>query len=766
MSELAEEFSLQFLNVISQSFPPENRLQIILILRGEVVLNLAGEAGQVLRDNEAQIINFNTAFRVSGERDNIIIIISISPFLLFNRPGGLNPFNFSIDAHRFPEQAAMIGERVKNVAMLWLKQNSETWRLEAIRFLLDIVCLLLRYFKSSAPVHQANRLSLRISKAVSWMREHYQEDISLNLIASLLHVTSAHLSRQFSAEVGQNFRTFLTELRFEHAVKEIALTSRPISQIVSDNKFCSMHRFSLLFRERYGLTPGDWRKGVKAGAIVPAIDKSISMEMPKTREVSSVMLFSLLSQASSATNQLDHKEELNLKIERITPSFSGEIDKVKSRCYVIAVGSFTELLKEHVQQQLICLSSGLKNIQVEINDPLEEIFPLQNIHTGELNPTWSPWSNLDIALNFLKKMNLQLVVRLSAISERIARIEEFILHSLLLLGEEYLRGWSFLLEYSMCNGEISCEMTQKQLQLIRDLLPNASVGLAWFNDKNGVSLPPVELLKEIEFIAFSIISNEHDDQLNSPEFKPLENNKVAQVQIDEIIQLLKKHNLHCQLYLQSWSTLTGNTLMINGPFFRGALLMDMLLSLPEEVVMVGLWLNSEQQKEVCVSNTINNNSLSLFFSGMTKRPVFHIVSIKERLNGVICDTGSDWIATRTGNTRQLLLLNAVTINPLLSVQQHFLNDYSKRFTIQLDLGEPGIWRIKKWVFDQKNGALYHQYGLHPTRYDRDEETMRYITLRSEPTLSVHDEFIVRNWSTEITMDINAVCLLELIKIAR
>ncbi|HHU4147874.1 TPA: hypothetical protein ACUB7D_005404, partial [Serratia marcescens] len=84
--------------------------------------------------------------------------------------------------------------------------------------------------------------------------------------------------------------------------------------------------------------------------------------------------------------------------------------------------------------------------------------------------------------------------------------------------------------------------------------------------------------------------------------------------------------------------------------------------------------------------------------------------------------------------------------------------------VQLKFNEPGIWRIKKWVFDQKNGALYHQYGLHPTRYDRDEETMRYISQRSEPTLSVYDEFIINVWNTEIMMDINAVCLLEMIRV--
>ncbi|QHM72121.1 hypothetical protein [Mixta intestinalis] len=122
--------------------------------------------------------------------------------------------------------------------------------------------------------------------------------------------------------------------------------------------------------------------------------------------------------------------------------------------------------------------------------------------------------------------------------------------------------------------------------------------------------------------------------------------------------------------------------------------MDMLLSLPEEVTMMGLWLNSEQQNEVCANNLIENNSLSLFFSATTKRPIFHILALKERLKKRVCDFGPDWIATRSGNVHQLLLLNTVTINPQLSVQQNLLNDYSKCFHIRLALSAPGTWRIK------------------------------------------------------------------------
>jgi beta-xylosidase len=484
----------------------------------------------------------------------------------------------------------------------------------------------------------------------------------------------------------------------------------------------------------------------------------------QTRDVSSVMLFSCLSRAIPDRQPAIHRH-LPVKTACITPDFSSETDRIKARRYVIAVGSFNELLKQHVQQQLTSLRTLLNEFQVEIADSLEDIFALHSIYTGEPNPTWSPWSNLDMACNFLKHIGVSVVIRLSPASEKLERLEQFIHHHILLLGQEYVQKWSFILEMATKENRQLNESAITWLTAIRRMLPGSSVGLALPQSKDEPGLPSVELLKQTDFIAFSLIPNDRSARIDIPEYRPQDNHKIIHQQMNRIITLLKKHQLRCQLYLQSWGTLTGNTLTINGLFFRGALLMDMLLSLPEEVTMMGLWLNSEQQNEVCANNLIENNSLSLFFSATTKRPIFHILALKERLKKRVCDFGPDWIATRSGNVHQLLLLNTVTINPQLSVQQHLLNDYSKCFHIRLALSAPGTWRIKKWVFDQKNGALYHQYGLHPTRYDRDEETMLYISQRSEPTLSVHDERINQEWVTEIMMDINAVCLLELTRIA-
>ena len=765
MQERVNEFLVQFLNIICQRFMPDSKMNLILVLQGEITLSINDNPPQVLKEYQLQAINRNAIWQIDGAQENIVVIITVSPLWLIGGDAALNQHLFTIDHDRSPFQASRLCALICHIATLWLKQNSKIWRLEANRALLEIVAILIEHFESLEPPGQKKSLTPRINKIVAWVEEHYAEPISLQQLAATLHVSTSHLSRQFVAEMGLNFRTYLSNTRFSHAVKDIALTPRPIGQIVRDNGFCSVRRFSVLFHERYGIRPSLWRRRVKAGT---AGAETAEIDVPKniqhTRKVDTNALFALLSRPANQLSSATHHDKNALRSEFIHPQFLSAGKAIKARRYVVVVGRFTELLKQHVQQQLLSLKAILPQFDIEMEDPLTRNDIAHHIHTGEQTPTWSPWSNIDLACCFLKQTGISPLIRLMPNEDSTDRLREFIHHNILLLGQEYVASWSFILDMGQHQTETATALNLKKLNLLQHLLPGCRIGLASHKGGEDTRRLPGELIAKIDFICFSISPNA-DHVSDAPEYKPPENQQIINRQLEIIVRHLKQHAIHCPVYIQSWSTLTGNNLMTNGFFFRGALLMDMLLSLPDEVTMLGVWLNSELQNEVSSSHVIENNSLSLFFIATSKRPIFHIIALRERLKGKVFDCGPGWMAISDGSVQRVLLLNTITINPLLSVQQHLIHDYSKRFTVRLTPGKAGIWRIKQWVFDQKNGALFHQYGLHPTRYDRDEETMRYISQRSEPTLSVRDERILRHWTTDIMMDMNAVCLLELTRIA-
>lgn len=772
----AETFQVQFGNIVRCSGHTLSQIRLLMVLKGKVMIESHGQSRQIMQKGDVQVINPNTDWRMTSEHDNIVVIIDLSPLWLFNRSDDLAHHRFHISTETPPQIVKQMAHLLCQIATLWLKKSSETWALEVNKSLLELFCLLLQNAKEQRSDNYSGAvLSPRITQAVAWIEEHYQQNVSLQQLARRLHVSNAHLSRQFTQETGTNFRNRLTQVRLRQAARLLALSNQTVNQIVSESGFSSLQRFNRLFRERFSMSPGSWRTGVKAGRISlqdhsDSLNDEAGEEMKK---VSSIELFSLLVQ-DMMVPQVKPRESTDLRREHILLSPGTSQGKIRIRQYVIAVDSFSELLKQHVQQQLWLLKRSIHTFAVEVSDPIVGGLDGETVMTGEIPPTWSPWSNLDLACQFLQTLNVAPVIRieleLGELSFRAysVRLKEFIQHNRLLLGDEYVQRWIFILDIDksqMLKVDKRAALCERLFSLIRNMLPDCRIGIAWRQAHENGHFLPTNLYRQADFICIVVAPNDNYDNSSSPNYSPLENQHIIHQQIEELMQHLRRQGISRPLYLQSWSTLTGNMPMTNGLFFRGALLMDTLLSLQEEVSMLGLWLNSALQNEFRSENSIENNSISLFFNANTRRPIFHILALRQRIGEEFFASGPGWVATRQGAVISLLLLNPVTINPQLSVQQHLMNDYCKLYTIQLALPETGTWRIKKWLFNQKNGALYYQYGLQPTRYDRDAETMAYINQRSEPTLRVTDERLNSQWIAEQVLDINAVCLFQLYRIA-
>ncbi|WP_037588225.1 helix-turn-helix transcriptional regulator [Stenoxybacter acetivorans] len=780
------DFDIHFMNIRKYGKIRNNGITIVFVMKGSVLLSTDdNETHSVTCEKDTlYIINRNVTWHMEALQDNVVLFFHLSSLLLLQQSEDFSSSSFSIENDLGGKSILPLRNLLINTTLLWLKKQHETWPVEVKRNLLDICCILLRHFKATSAHSIKSQYSERVSKVINILEDHWNTNIKVQDIAQKLYITTPHLSRQFSRETGISIQHYLTNCRFRHAVKDIAQTTHPISQIASENGFLSVKRLTALFRETWNMTPGEYRRKIKSGTL-DYNDRSdtSSMTTELTEDISTTELFSLLTvpelltQSPPATSNENKSEYINV---RLCGEDTGH--PLKQQHYVISVRSPEDLLKEHIQAQIIRLQEQFTVSLLECGEPLDQhLLPLQYIHTGETMPTWSVWDELDLAFRFLQKRKITPLFRLTVFtkdthlqfSEYLIWLRRFIRHNIVIYGTEQINEWQFILDLRSLPTELSHkELVERCLELfsmLHQLLPHCRVGLSLDNsllkEKYHHILSSNELMAFIHFLGISIIQKSHGNIFSSAQKERSVQEGLHQ--INATIQTLRHYGLHRPIWLEQWGSLTGNTLRTSGLFFRGALLMDTLLNLPKEITMLGFWLNSRLQNEVSGNHIIRTDSLSLFFNGKTRRPVFHVLSIKERLTGNIIDSGCNYIVTSHNDTIRLLLINPVTIDPAFSLQQHLLNDYTRRFYITLDLPEnaSGLWRIKQWIFDQKNGALYHQYGLQPTRYDRDDETMEYINRRSEPTLTVSDKRLKNHWYSEIDMDINAICLIELRKIS-
>ena len=117
----------------------------------------------------------------------------------------------------------------------------------------ELVAVLKKY-------ERLGRYSEQIANALKIIHQEYSEKLTLNYLASKIHINSAYLSRKFHEEVGTGFSEYLNDYRLMQAQKMlIDYPDLSISTIAERCGFNSQHYFSQIFRKMTGQSPRDYR---------------------------------------------------------------------------------------------------------------------------------------------------------------------------------------------------------------------------------------------------------------------------------------------------------------------------------------------------------------------------------------------------------------------------------------------------------------------------------------------------------------------------
>ncbi len=98
-----------------------------------------------------------------------------------------------------------------------------------------------------------------VENAKEFICTHYNEPISLAIIADSLKVNPSYLSDLFHRNIGEPYTKFLTRIRMEQAL--LLLKSNPsekIYVIAEKTGFASSKHFNAVFKKFYGFTPTDY----------------------------------------------------------------------------------------------------------------------------------------------------------------------------------------------------------------------------------------------------------------------------------------------------------------------------------------------------------------------------------------------------------------------------------------------------------------------------------------------------------------------------
>ncbi len=114
-------------------------------------------------------------------------------------------------------------------------------------------------------IRYAPRLSpddRHLQQAQDYLEQHYAEDVSLERLAQLVHLSPYHLSRLFHARLGLPPHAYLNQVRVRHARRLLA-QRLPIAEIALAVGFADQSHLTKAFKRIVGVSPGQYSRSAE-----------------------------------------------------------------------------------------------------------------------------------------------------------------------------------------------------------------------------------------------------------------------------------------------------------------------------------------------------------------------------------------------------------------------------------------------------------------------------------------------------------------------
>lgn len=99
----------------------------------------------------------------------------------------------------------------------------------------------------------------RFQKIYAYLIENYRNDIELNTLAAIAHLTPTAFCRYFKKMTRKTLLEVVTEFRIKHACQLLRSTTKPVNEICFESGFGNISHFHKEFKRVLGFSPGKYR---------------------------------------------------------------------------------------------------------------------------------------------------------------------------------------------------------------------------------------------------------------------------------------------------------------------------------------------------------------------------------------------------------------------------------------------------------------------------------------------------------------------------
>ncbi|WP_419871476.1 helix-turn-helix domain-containing protein [Candidatus Pristimantibacillus sp. PTI5] len=244
-------------------------IEISYVLSGKIDQIYIDGKDYVSRQGDVVLINSNAihSFSVnSGKNRKAVTIFIPNEFIQAVYPD-IDQVAFDCVSIDDKERKAQFEELRCNLnSMVTTYENKENDPLAYIKVTslsYELIYILLKNFK----VDKKNSSSIKVRKYLerlnlitSFIKENYNQNLTLDLLSSTFYLSSEYLSRFFVKHTGMTVFDYINAIRLEKSYPELMNTDVPVIRIALNHGFPNEKSYNRVFKAVFHETPTQYRK--------------------------------------------------------------------------------------------------------------------------------------------------------------------------------------------------------------------------------------------------------------------------------------------------------------------------------------------------------------------------------------------------------------------------------------------------------------------------------------------------------------------------
>lgn len=536
---------------------------------------------------------------------------------------------------------------------------------------------LLEEFQMSLGTEEAGHVDdIRMMQILQYVNQNFQYSVSLTELADRLYMSKSTLSRFFKKQTGIYFGDYVNHVRFKYALEDLLYSNKNITKIAVDCGFSNPSAFNKVFREKYGISPTEYR--VREGRQEKKQEKPVALNVEIIQE---------LKEKLAAKDENQHQNLLNVNVDMRKrmpfPKTWGRCINIGS-AYNLSVANLqyhTLYLKEHlgfcygriwsILSQKLMISDG-KTRGYYNYDKIDGV--LDFMVSNHIVPFLDFGNRPDTAIYepgrpvFCEKEYIEFNSK--AIWQDL--MKDFILHITNRYGANEVSNWLFEFSYDPAHEEERTyykddnfryfDVFYFAFETIKARIPEAKVG--------G---PMGEMEKDYEFVSTFLAECRHEGI--QPDFVSFmlfpyhtqnRNNEVfseravtASIEADQVKMMrdiLRKNEMeNCALYITEWNNTLSNRNYLNDSCFRAAYILKKISEIADQTDMLAIWMASDWMSSYYDTVKIANGGSGLLTKDSIRKPAYFAFQFLCMMGTSLVDKGRNYLITENGKGEYYVL---------------------------------------------------------------------------------------------------------------